>query len=287
MEGLSKEGTKAGRLQRAGLALLREHEEVGAIPTSNRFLFYELLDRGVIPKVYRKPDGTPKPRTPSQDISDAIMHLREVGIIPWSWIVDETRSLADWRYASSVYQYVNDILPSARIDLWDANPPPLILCESRSLAGVLRNIAGDYLCPIAATNGQVGGFLRTEVGPLVEQYGYRRVFYMGDLDLSGAHIEENTRRVLSEYGFLQWERIAITSEQVQEHDFPIKRKTDNRYKPAREFDAIETEALGQVEIQRLLTTRLEEVVSESLEVVLEREEQQRVLVRELLERGEA
>lgn len=285
VDGLSKEGTKAGRLQRACLALLREHEEVEAIPTSVRFLFYELYDRRIVPKVYRNPDGTERKRTPSQDISDAIMVLRDIALIPWDWIVDETRSLNNWRYASSVQRYVEDILPAARIDLWDGEPPPLILCESRSLAGVLRGIASDYLCPIAATNGQTGGFLRTEVAPVVAQYGRRRVYYMGDLDLSGAHIEENTRRVLAEYGEVVWERIAITREQVREHDFPIKRKRDHRYKPAREFDAVETEALGQIEIQRLLTAKLEGAVSEPLASILEREERQRVLVRELLERG--
>src|SRR5215213_11621372 len=98
MGGLSKPGTKAGGLQRACLALLREHEAAGAIPTSIRFLFYELLDRDVIPKVYRDENGEKKKRTPSQDISDAINRLREVGLIPWSWIVDETRTLHGWRY---------------------------------------------------------------------------------------------------------------------------------------------------------------------------------------------
>ena len=101
-DGLSKETTKKGRLQRVCLDLLREHESDGALPTSIRFLFYELLDRGVIPKVYRKRDGTERKRTPAQDISDAVNVLRETGLVPWSWIVDETRTLQDWRYAGSV-----------------------------------------------------------------------------------------------------------------------------------------------------------------------------------------
>src|SRR5215210_8368138 len=86
-------------------------------------------------------------------------------------------------------QYVENSLPYARIDLWGGDPPPLILCESRSLAGVLRDIARDYLCPIAATNGQAGGFLHTEIAPLVAEPGGRRVLYLGDLDLSGGHTE--------------------------------------------------------------------------------------------------
>jgi hypothetical protein len=102
MEGLSRPDTKKGRLQRACLDLLGEHERDGALPTSIRFLFYELLDRDVIPKVYRDPDGTAKPRTPGQDISDAVGVLREAALIPWDWIVDETRTLHDWRFASTV-----------------------------------------------------------------------------------------------------------------------------------------------------------------------------------------
>jgi hypothetical protein len=39
---LSKPHTKAGRIQRACLELIREHEADGALPTSVRFLFYEL-----------------------------------------------------------------------------------------------------------------------------------------------------------------------------------------------------------------------------------------------------
>jgi len=47
---LSKLSTKAGKLQRACLTLLNEHAGEGAIPTSGRFIFYELEGRGIIPK---------------------------------------------------------------------------------------------------------------------------------------------------------------------------------------------------------------------------------------------
>jgi hypothetical protein len=282
MDGLSAPHTKTGRIQRACLELLREHEVDEALPTSIRFLFYELLDRGVIPKVYRYPDGTAKPRTPGQDVADAVKHLRQAALIPWAWIVDETRTLYSWRYAATVYDYVEETLPLARIDLWDGAPPPLILCESRSLAGVLRRIAQDYLCPIAATNGQVGGFLHTEVAPLIAGAESRRVLYLGDLDLSGGHIEANTPNVLEAYAPLDWARVAITHAQVEEHGFEVKTKTDHRYKDLAVHGAVETEALGQTEIMRLLTEALERRVSEPLAMVLEREERQRVPVREAL-----
>jgi hypothetical protein len=40
--------SKRAMLRRALLRLLREHERDGALPTSARSLFYELVQRGVI-----------------------------------------------------------------------------------------------------------------------------------------------------------------------------------------------------------------------------------------------
>ena len=44
-----------------------------------------------------------------------------------------------------------------------------MLVESRSLGRVLRAMTSEYLCSIAATNGQVGGFLHTEVAPILQR----------------------------------------------------------------------------------------------------------------------
>ena len=77
-------------------------------------------------------------------------------------------------------------------------PAPLIICESRSLAGVLRATAELYACHIASTNGQTKGFLITDVVPMMEVG--QRILYFGNLDLSGGHIEMHSRSVLIEYG---------------------------------------------------------------------------------------
>jgi hypothetical protein len=94
-----------GRLQRECLKLLREHERNGDIPTHGRFLFYELEQRGVIAKKYAGVNprtGKNYARTPLQDVSVATVHLREVGLVPWHWIEDESL----WSYAASVADYV-------------------------------------------------------------------------------------------------------------------------------------------------------------------------------------
>jgi len=170
------QGPKAGQLQRACLTLLQEHEADGALPTSERFLWYELVQRGVVDKNQAR--GKPGVRRGiDQDVSKALTQLRERGVVPWTWIVDETRSVAAWESAPTVAEFVARTVQQARIDCWGDEAPPFIICESRSLAGVLRNIASTYLCPIAATNGQVGGFLHTDVAPLLQEK--QRVLYWG------------------------------------------------------------------------------------------------------------
>jgi hypothetical protein len=85
------------------------------------------------------------------------------------------------------------ILPAAQLDPW-AGDEPLILTESRSLAGVLRNLASQYAVRIASTSGQCGGFLHTDIAPIL--HPYHQVLYLGDWDLCGNLIEANSRRVL-------------------------------------------------------------------------------------------
>jgi hypothetical protein len=52
---------------------------------------------------------------------------------------------------------------------------------------------------VAATKGQCGGFLHTNVVPVLIGNGEGRpVLYIGDLDQRGERIEANTRRVLKE-----------------------------------------------------------------------------------------
>ena len=46
--------------------------------------------------------------------------------MPWDWIVDETRSLADFTGAAGVQHWVTTVLEHARVDPW-AGDAPLVL----------------------------------------------------------------------------------------------------------------------------------------------------------------
>jgi hypothetical protein len=263
----------AALLRRAVYELLREHEAAGEIPTSNRFLFYELRQRsGPLYGHQSRSRG----RSQDQNVSDATTWLRHEGFTPWDWIADETRSITEYRYADTITGYLVDSLDVARINLWGERPPPLIICESRTFGGVLaRTLAPVYLCPVTATNGQVGGFLHTNVVPILSGND-RAVLYVGDLDLAGADIEGNTRRVLvREAGDHEWIRVALTHRQVEAHHLPVVEKIDRRFRPPKVHAAVEVEALGQGVVTGIIGAALDSLLPEPLNHVLVREERER------------
>src|SRR5262245_34950584 len=89
---LSAPDTKKGKLQRICLAVLRVHERDGTIPTNSKFISYGLVQSGDIPK---KPPPS-QVRRPETAVHEALMRLRDKGIIPWNWLTEETRTFNDY-----------------------------------------------------------------------------------------------------------------------------------------------------------------------------------------------
>jgi hypothetical protein len=256
-------------------------------------VFYELEQRGIVPKAYRDASGNKRARTPAQDISDATMRLRQLGLVPWWWILDESRDVTVPRYAVTVYEYVLDTVELARINCWDGQLPPLIICEARATRGVLERIVYEYLCPITATGGQCGGHIVNEIVPLLKDND-RKVLYIGDCEVDGPgdQIEANTRTYIEQhtgrtFTSETWIKVALTVEQVNRSP-RLRRlvidKIDHRYKPPRPYQAIECEAVGQMALERMLRARLDALLPEPLADVLVREERQQAKVRRALGR---
>jgi hypothetical protein len=90
--------SKIEALRQHVMRLYNQHREAEMLPTSIRFLFYELVALEIISK---QASGVLRPgavgqRRPDQDVIGAITDLRERGDIPWDAIVDETRSINDF-----------------------------------------------------------------------------------------------------------------------------------------------------------------------------------------------
>ena len=222
-------------------------------------------------------------RPQSRSVSDS---RPDPGRTNWFILVDETRQLYQMATYADMAEYVRRSVDRARINPWPGEPP-LLLVESRSLGGVLRATTGEYLVAIAATNGQTGGFLHTEVAPILAGND-RVVLYLGDWDLQGPpdrgeHAERSGTCGRPAVRPSQLESGRDHRHQVRECGLAPVWKVDNRHRPARDHEAWEAEALGQGTIQQLVRDALDALLPEPLDDVLEREAEQRVRVAELLD----
>lgn len=224
-------------------------------PTSVRFLFYRLEAREIIPKEYTGRDGRRKARQPHQDVSDAMTILRYQGVFPLDSIIDETGGSEDYRGSVDMVTGTLEALERVRLGPWPDEPPEL-WAESRSLAGVIRGLAWIYRVPLVPLVGQASVGLLAEVAERVAT-APPIVWYLGDYDLSGGHIEASAiERVEAFAGVgLDVHRLAITRDQVDELNLPVISKYDRRTKS--HANAVETEALGQEAIEDIVSDTLE------------------------------
>jgi hypothetical protein len=119
--------SQIGKMRKALYDLWRRHQSEGMLPTSARFLFYELVTAGVISKVTKTRSDGKKGRRPDQDMIEALTDLRNAGIIPWTDIVDETRDLTEWAVYDSITNAMRESWKNARLNLWESDRAPINL----------------------------------------------------------------------------------------------------------------------------------------------------------------
>jgi hypothetical protein len=197
-----------------------------AQPITGRGIGYKLFTAGLIPSMDRKE---------MQRVYRLLKEAREQNIIPWEWIVDETRSLEKVSTWDNPEQYARTVARAYRRDFWNQQP---VRCEVWSEKGTVRGVLAPVLDEYAVGFRVMHGFSSaTTAHDAAEDYDGRNlvVLYVGDFDPSGLFMsEEDLPARLAKYdgGHINIRRIALTREQVRAlPPFPATDKQkDPRYK---------------------------------------------------------
>jgi hypothetical protein len=225
-ETYSKKGR--GRAQRS-LDLIEAMYDAAeaAQPITGRGIGYKLFTAGLTRSMSRNE---------MQRVYRLLKEAREEGIIPWEWIVDETREIeqvSTWKDPAAFVQCVHR---SYRRDFWNQQPVRVeVWSEKGTVRGVLRPVLDQYAVAFRVMHGFGSA---TSVNDAAKDKDGRvlHVLYVGDLDPSGLFMSlEDLPKRLSEYGgyHVILTRIALTWKQVMSGlpSFPAAdKKKDTRYK---------------------------------------------------------
>jgi len=170
----------------------------------------------------------------TQKISRLLVQAREEGLIPWEWIVDDSRRTERTPHWLDLKEYARVIQHSYRRDFWQYQRiKAILISEKATVAGIMRPILEEYGVPFMALHGYNSA---TKVYELAQEIrGDERTYvflYVGDYDCSGMHMSEiDLPERLERYGASDFTltRIALTRGDVVDlPDFEAK-KTDPRY----------------------------------------------------------
>jgi len=198
-------------------------------PCSIRAVCYRLFTEKLIHDMGKKSTGA---------VGAQLVFARETGLIPWPWIVDETRAaetIAAWDNPESI---ITAAVNQYRKNYWSMQPRRV---EVWSEKGTIRGTVAPILKKYGVTFRVLHGYgSATALHGIAEQTlasdNPMTVFYIGDHDPSGRHMSEvDLPERLARYGgSANIVRLALDDADVGESStlpwFPVGDKvTDTRY----------------------------------------------------------
>jgi hypothetical protein len=179
-----------------------------AQPITGRGVGYKLFTAGLSPSM-----STPD----MQRVYRLLKEARERGIIPWEWIVDETRTLERTSSWSDAEEYANVVMRSYRRDYWNQQPFRIeVWSEKGTVRGVLKPVLDVYGVGFRVMHGFGSA---TTVHDVAEDDDGRQLIalYVGDWDPSGLFMSErDLPERLSKYqgDHVVLSRVALTEHQL-------------------------------------------------------------------------
>jgi hypothetical protein len=197
-------------------------------PASVRAVCYRLFTMGVIEDMSK---------ASTNKVSTQLTWAREQQVIPWGWIVDETRDAERVSAWEDPAAYVETVKRAYRRDRWTDQPAWIeVWSEKGTIRGTLKPVIDAYGITLRVMHGYGSS---TAVHQVAEETASRgrplTVFYVGDWDPSGLHMSavDLPARLDAYGGTVTLERLALTMDDTVPGRLPsflaeTKRK-DPRY----------------------------------------------------------
>jgi hypothetical protein len=222
-------------------------------PMTLRGLFYQLVSRAAIAKTEQA----------YENLGRMLCKLRKDGIVPWSWVIDNTRGLRRLDTFQSVGDALELIHRIYRRDPWeDQDRVVYVMCEKDAISGVLAQETDPYFVPLGVVRGfSSQTFLNAIAEEIIDCDKPAWIYYLGDHDPSGLSIAEVSERTIREFApgaEIHWERLGVTLQQVDEYKLITRptKKTDGR---AKNFigESVEVDALPMDTLRTLVRDAIE------------------------------
>jgi len=259
-------------------------------PQTVRQVFYQLVTRNVVDKTEKDYQ---------QVVIRLLTDMRLSGAVPFSWIIDSSRTTHETQTFDSIADAVADTARFYRRSALRESPVYIeIWVEKEALAGILYDAASDYDVPVIVSKGmpsltQLHGSFQN-IYRAAEAGKESFIYQFGDHDPTGALIPqviESRMHWFCERADCQMptvERYALTEEQIEEYRLPTRptKRDGNSHAANFDGDSVELDALPSRVLRELVFDCIEGHISASdVAVLREAEESERELLKRWAKRA--
>jgi hypothetical protein len=251
-------------------------------PMTVRQTFYRAETSGVIAKTEQEYKST---------VCRLLVAMRRSGEISFDWIADNTRWMRKPRTYSSLELALRRTAETYRRSLWDNQDVYVeVWTEKDALAGVLLEETAPYDVPLMVSRGFSSLSYLYEAAETIKAQGKpAHLYYFGDHDPSGVHIDRNIEkqlRLMAPASEIHFERVAVRPEQIEAWRLPTRptKKSDSRSKTFT-GDSVEVDAIHPQQLRQLVRDCIERHIDQhELEVVRVAERSEREIFSKLCNR---
>lgn len=234
-------------------------------PATIRAVCYRLFIEGLIPSMEK---------ANTNRVSTQLVWARENAVIPWGWIVDETRAperIASWDSPKDIFEAA---ARQYRFDFWSMQPERVeVWSEKGTVRGTLQPVLDEYAVTLRVMHGHASATAVYDAASASnDSEKPLTVLYVGDRDPSGMHMSEVDLpdRIARYGGEIEIMRIAIdVQDTLRSAGVPSFRAADKRGDPRHAWyvenygsKCWELDALNP----KLLRERLERAIGSRLDI---------------------
>jgi hypothetical protein len=201
----------------------------------------------------------PKEEAGYDVVQRQLLAMRRRGLMPYSWISDNTRWMRKPRTFSSLEDAISDTVRTYRRALWDDQDVYVeIWCEKDALAGVILGETAPWDVPLMVSRGFSSDSYIFECAQAITAMGKPAfLYYFGDHDPSGVKIDRAVRRGLERLApdaDITFVRAAVTVEQIRGLSLPTRPTKREGNAHARDFegDSVELDAIPPATLRQLV-----------------------------------
>jgi len=197
-------------------------------PLTVRGVCYRLFNRKLIPNMGKNSTAR---------VSTVLTTAREREMIPWTWIVDETRQIAGWANWEDPNRFLAETQDRYRKDHWANQPERVyVVSEKGTVGGIIRPTLASLGVPFTVYHG-FGSASAVNLLAQISASDHRplTLLYVGDFDPSGCYMsDKDLPERLARYGGVATiERVALVESDLGDlapSTFPASdKKNDSRY----------------------------------------------------------